>query len=238
MEKLQNLLPNIFLDVGHMYGAKLGAAFGDIEEGPYNDSICRWIYSLWEKRALIDQLISGMPGVLMDMLKVGVHKTVPYLLTRSSENPPILLGRYDEKARHMPAFGVNAHIQMHLNAGKGKYALVGYKDEGPHRETAKKMAQIFAETLENEFSRFPGLITHVRVDACSSRSTEGLRRRIFYCLERSPVPAILIEPLFLDNPKHNEFLVSQEGKAVLGVVYMKAMERIAEVLKEEEPEDA
>ena len=47
-------MKRIFLDVGHMYGAKSGAVYKDIMEGPYNDYIVDALEDMWRVRISLE----------------------------------------------------------------------------------------------------------------------------------------------------------------------------------------
>jgi len=99
------------------------------------------------------------------------------------------------------------HIQCHLNAGKGSYSLILYKDNG-----AEKLADIMLATFCNRIK----CVTHTLKEHATKRV------RGFNSIMKD-IPSLLIEPMFLDNDKHYEYLVYKDGTMEIGKIIAEAI---------------
>jgi N-acetylmuramoyl-L-alanine amidase len=98
---------------------------------------------------------------------------------------------------------VDLHLQCHLNAGKGSYSLILYKENG-----AELLAQMLAVNLQDKLRQ---QITNAKVE----KATKHVRG--FNCIMKD-IPSLLLEPMFLDNDEHYEFLVYKAGTMELGKI--------------------
>lgn len=223
----------IFLDVGHHFGARSGAFGNDIQEEEYNLEVMKRVKEIWDTRVSMDNLLSRLPGILKTLVFSNLYNTVPYYLVVSNETPPVLCGTYKERLEQAKEIEIDAHIQMHLNAGGGKYALIGYNsDHREYRGKSEKLAEIAAKVMNEVFdSESTGeLISKIKIVACSDHSDEQYEKNIAYCLRHSPCSSILMEPFFLDYKVHADFLKSEEGKDAMVRFYVKLLEKIGKEL--------
>ena len=220
----------IFLDVGHMYGTRPGAEHKTIIEGPYNDSIANTLEGLWRTRVSLENLLS-MSFIQKTVLgRLDIVTSLPYILLRSDEESNFLMGTYKEKAKSLNEHDyADVVVQMHLNGAGGKYGVVGFDVTSPHKKISLELANIAAEELNRMSSENGDIISTVKVLGCSAQSEDRAERNIHYCLNDYDVPAILMEPLFLDNEVHNAFLASDEGELAMVMLYSRIFERIGTV---------
>jgi len=226
-------MTRIFLDVGHWFGAKPGAEFGNIIEPEYNVEILTQLSTLWRARVAIENLLSLSKHIGKIFRNMRGINSLPYVLVQSDDTTDFLIGRYSEKAKELNEHDLaDVVIQMHLNAGRGSYGMVGFVQDDAFEKDSFEIAKIAAEELESMSDQFGGILSKVRVDGCSKFSEEPFRRRIHYCLRDYERPAILMEPMFLDNQEHNAFLDSDEGREAMAVMYARILERVAEYFNE------
>jgi len=96
---------------------------------------------------------------------------------------------------------VDLHLQCHLNAGKGSYSLIRYKDNG---------AEPLVDIMLDKFLKLKD-VTHITKEKATKRV------RGFGSIMKD-IPSLLIEPMFLDNDKHCEFLVYKTGTMKIGKI--------------------
>jgi N-acetylmuramoyl-L-alanine amidase len=89
------------------------------------------------------------------------------------------------------------HLQCHLNIAKGDYGLVLYRecDADVSLPIALKVASQFEENLP--------------ISLCKTEAMKENDARCG-CITKG-IPALLLEPLFLDNTEHSTFLRSDDG---------------------------
>lgn len=239
MSKVEGL-PLFFLDVGHAFGAKPGAAKDGVTEEDYNTTLRDQIYSLWRARVNFDNLLEMIPGALETLTTLRMYRPVRYGLIVSRENPKLLYGTYAERLKESARIPIDAHIQMHFNAAdttKATHGLVGYSADNSYADDSETMAQIFAHALDKELDpkQDGSLVTSVKVKGCS-KASGGYEARIEYCLREADCPSILMEPLFLTTPGHLAFMKTSEGFMALVRAYTMALDTLAEGLLREDTE--
>ena len=95
---------------------------------------------------------------------------------------------------------IDLHIQCHLNAGKGNYGLILYRD------LAKDLAEIMGERLKKKLK-----LPNVKAQKLLS-STRG------YACTLDSIPSLLLEPMFLDNDDHYNQIVRGDALFIIGKV--------------------
>ncbi len=110
----------------------------------------------------------------------------------------ILIGRYSTRNRMAAAWGAQAYLACHLNAGGGYYALA----EHMGATLGKYLATQIAKRLDLSYPA----ITSGHVRALSSTDRGAV------CIQYLPlsVAAVLCEPFFGDNPVHQPLLAAPE----------------------------
>jgi len=117
-------------------------------------------------------------------------------------------GFYSERHKRACLYGADVYIALHLNAGKGSYASCFYD----YRSSSGKG---LATCIANEFKK------QLPVTDSQIHETKpgGDFPRPYNCIDGvfsgKPV-ACLVEPLFIDNLKHQQFLSSESNIHVLG----------------------
>lgn len=117
-------------------------------------------------------------------------------------------GFYSERHKRACLYGADAYIALHLNAGKGEYSSCFYD----YRSTKGKL---LADSIATEFKK------KLPVSDALVRETkpDGQFPRPWGCINGvfsgKPV-ACLVEPLFIDNFKHQQFLSSESNIHMLG----------------------
>ena len=108
-------------------------------------------------------------------------------------NDPVggrMLGSYASRNRQATAQGVNAYLACHVNAGGGSYSAVEYMVGTPGAALAQQVGAKLA-------AAFP--IYHGTKAVALVRGQRGA-----VCIEdcARTIPAVILEPFFGDNPKH------------------------------------
>jgi N-acetylmuramoyl-L-alanine amidase len=106
-------------------------------------------------------------------------------------------GNYGERHQFCKRVGVDLHLQCHLNAAKGKYGLIGYRAN--YAGICEPVADIFAKEFRDTLN-----LTAVK----KLPLLKNDRRRV--CTVAG-IPSLLLEPLFLDNPQHFDYLINGDG---------------------------
>lgn len=116
------------------------------------------------------------------------------------ENDPvrgIFVGYYSRRNRAAAAWGAHAYLACHLNAGRGSYCLTEWMAGG----RGELLGQAISVALVRNF---PAIL---------SQKSVGLHHdeRGAVCIERcSPVPALIVEPFFGDNPAQQGLLEAHQ----------------------------
>lgn len=223
---------SIFLDIGHAYGAKAGASANDIVEQEYNLEVRNRVAGVYTARTALEHLISQFNPYVPDIN--GFIQPLYYKLMVNTNDEGGLNGKYSERIKKAQNFGASAYIQMHCNSGGGKYAIVGYHNYGPMKEYSERMAEIFAEIYNSEIEKtsLNELLKDIQIWPCTSHHEDIGHRNIAACLSSASIPAILIEPFFLDNKGHAEYMKTDEGINLLSRTYLRAMDKIADEFTE------
>jgi len=106
-------------------------------------------------------------------------------------------GTYEERHKFCKEVGVELHLQCHLNAAKGKYGLIGYRAKDS--ALCEPIADIFAKEFKEK----------LHLAAVNKLVLEHNDRRRVCTV--AGLPSLLLEPLFLDNPEHFEYLTVGDG---------------------------
>lgn len=107
----------------------------------------------------------------------------------------ILVGPYSRRNAVAAGWGANAYLACHVNAGGGSYAAVEYMSTTVGAALASSLANKIREC-------FPLDLTGGRTVPLSSSSRGAV------CIERnaSSCAAVICEPFFGDNPRHQHLL--------------------------------
>jgi N-acetylmuramoyl-L-alanine amidase len=117
-------------------------------------------------------------------------------------------GHYVDRHKRANSYKADAYIALHLNAGKGDYSLVLHdarSKAGPR--LAACISEAFAKVLPTSRHIFEGTSPTARFP------------RGYNCIDgvfSGTAVAALVEPLFIDNPKHFAFLRDEKNLRVLG----------------------
>lgn len=120
-------------------------------------------------------------------------------LLESAGIQTILLCHTSYNSRHAFCKGTNVdvHLQLHLNAAKGSYSLIGYRDT--HKHLCYPLARIMADEFEEILP----------VSKCTLLEMTPRDRRIVCTM--GGIPSLLVEPLFLDNDEHYDYILNGSG---------------------------
>ncbi len=113
----------------------------------------------------------------------------------------ILVGAYSSRQHAAMAWGANAYLACHLNSGGGDYALCEYAEAGDGAALGGSIVNELVALHGVKSAHVVGLNEGDRGLVCVRAFTSG--------------PAVIVEPLFGDNPDHQWFL-SLEGLAMVG----------------------
>lgn len=106
----------------------------------------------------------------------------------------------------------DVHIQCHLNAANGRYALVAYRQDA-HIDNAKLGATV-SHKLETALK---DTISKVEVRVLTDKD------RGYLCLKAN-IPSLLFEPLFIDNENHLQFMLQEGGLEKIGIALATAVD--------------
>jgi hypothetical protein len=112
----------------------------------------------------------------------------------------ILVGPYSTRHHAVNVWKAHAYLACHLNAGRGSYALMEHMSMTEGKVLGWAMGQALVDA-------FPLIVEH-RVQALKSDDRGAV------CIERVEAPclAVLCEPFFGDNPRHQDLLAAPELK--------------------------
>ena len=110
----------------------------------------------------------------------------------------ILVGHYSTRNRAGSAWRAHGYLACHLNAGRGRYALMEYMTVTEGKLLASSIGQSLVQA-------FPVIVEH-RTQGLSSTDRGAV------CIARveSPTVAVLCEPFFGDHPGHQALLAAPE----------------------------
>ena len=99
-------------------------------------------------------------------------------------------------------------VEIHLNAGGGRYSEVLHKDGSLFGTTAAKyVAASLSDGLRPRFAS-------ADLDMRGARpNTIEKDKNLFFWLERTSCPALIVEGLFIDREAHIRWLIGQDGQA-------------------------
>lgn len=109
-------------------------------------------------------------------------------------------GNYSVRHTFCRNNSIGLHLQCHVNAGEGDYSLIYCRKGNPGIELAEILSSKFRASLPVSKSKFLEI----------NKSTRG-----YACL-MNQIPSLLLEPLFLDNEKHYEALIDEDGCFTIG----------------------
>ncbi len=128
------------------------------------------------------------------------------ILIRNNPALKILSGWYYQRIRWANENNVDLYFAGHLNAGGGKYGLIGILD----REEDFELATILSEMFKNSLKISDFRITKL-----------GEKDRGYSCIAGCKCPIFLLEPVFIDNPEHFSQLKDGELCYKIGKVLLK-----------------
>jgi N-acetylmuramoyl-L-alanine amidase len=118
------------------------------------------------------------------------------LTTKGYETFLITSGTYAERHVWVNRHGIDLYLACHLNAGGGRYSLVEhYYDAG---QRTREIAKIMAENFKTVLGTSAGKVWEIPKDG-----------RGAVCLSGTRPSALLLEPLFIDNPQHQIIAVER-----------------------------
>lgn len=163
---------------------------------------------------LVDKYFDSVPEdrekrMTMDLTQQDI------VIIRNNPAQNILTGWYSNRIKWANENKVDLYFAGHLNAGRGKYGMVGIADYR-YEKYADVLASFFKQELKND---------DFRVIIMDSGD------RGYACIAHSFCPAFLLEPAFLDNDEHFEKLLNGDwlyriGKAILKFIFFYKETRI------------
>lgn len=111
-----------------------------------------------------------------------------------------LVGPYSRRNRAAAAAGASLYLACHVNSGRGSYAAL-------EMMAAHRNSSLCAWIMQRLVDVFPEILSARQVVL-----QHGDRGAV--CLEAFPGPAILVEPFFGDNPRHQPLLEAPRLKAL------------------------
>jgi N-acetylmuramoyl-L-alanine amidase len=113
-----------------------------------------------------------------------------------------LVGAYLDRQRQATLLSADVYLACHTNAGRGSYAAVEYATVNPGRGLAMSIASELDRTFfEINNGKAVELVEGERGMVCVRGFTRG--------------PALILEPLFPDNPDHQR-LCTHDGLELVG----------------------
>jgi N-acetylmuramoyl-L-alanine amidase len=108
---------------------------------------------------------------------------------------------YSQRHAFCRSVKANVHFQCHLNSQNGKYGLILYRESNAENSLplALKIADQFQKNLP---------ISLCKLEAMGEKDSRN------GCI-MDGIPSLILEPLFLDNQTHYEFLNSDNGLVVI-----------------------
>lgn len=205
----------VAVDVQHLfrqwpYQRDRGAAFrfsvGIVPEADLSTMYAREIVSLLSSSGVT--VVTNCPPPIS-----GFPANVPL------EHGARFVGTYTQRGRYAAERGCQLFLACHVNAGGGRYALVGAMAGS---SIANVRARLVAGMIAGELRTLPG-IHGAQVKALhrwdpprvGPDANQPLRfERGAICIAGAAargVPAVLLEPFFGDNPEHQARLTSADG---------------------------
>lgn len=178
----------ICLDIGHMGKRSSPADRGAVHQG-YREADLALTYAVaaWK------------------LLEAKRH--IVYLLCHDN---------YSARLAFCESIKADVHVQCHLNAAGGRYALVAYRDDAP--ASSARLASIMARNIERNAG---DAVSNVKLIVL------GDEDRGYLCLKPDAV-SMLYEPLFIDNAEHLDFLINRDGLNLIGAALTDAIDQWAQ----------
>lgn len=109
-------------------------------------------------------------------------------------------------------------LSIHSNAGGGS----GFEIfTSPGQNKSDKIANIFCETYQKYFPKFP--FRSEKTDGDADKEAD------FYVLRKTDCPAVLVENLFFDNRKEADYLLSVEGQKAIAECIVQAIKNVEQL---------
>jgi len=106
-------------------------------------------------------------------------------------------------------------LVLHENGGGGSYSMIEYMADNPQSAGLAGFVQKRFQEL------FKDLVSDVRLNVLQRGERGGI------LLEGAKHSAVLLEPLFLDNPKHAAWAKDHNNRAALGTAIADALDDLA-----------
>lgn len=110
----------------------------------------------------------------------------------------ILVGSYPQRNRAADAWRADLYLACHVNAGRGGYTLAEYRSEV---KASAPIGRVITHKIRGAFAQS---ITAERVMPLAAG------QRGYVCIGQCLCPALILEPFFGDNPKHQGMLLPTE----------------------------
>ena len=114
-------------------------------------------------------------------------------------------GNYRERQEAANADGAICYVEQHFNAGGGNYSLVVVGENSSKKSQEWGQDYSYAIALEFEIKN-----KGIAIGGLDGRGDDNVRH--------TDMPAILLEPLFCDNPDHAQIIRSAVGQDALAVL--------------------
>jgi len=139
------------------------------------------------------------------------------IIIRNNPAQGILTGWYPDRIKWANDNKIDLYFAGHLNAGGGKYGLIEVEDgKNENYELARVLADIFSQELMNPDFRVHKL---------------AKEERGYVCIAGAKCPAFLLEPAFIDNPKHFDMLINGDWLTKIGNALLKFLRYYKEIKK-------
>ena len=100
---------------------------------------------------------------------------------------------------------IELYLACHLNAGGGKYSLVEYCYNAG--QLTREIAKIMADNFKSRLGTSEGKVIEI---------PQGGRGEV--CIEATRPPALIMEPLFMDNDTHLHIAVEKYDAIAMAIV--------------------
>lgn len=108
------------------------------------------------------------------------------------------------------------YLALHMNAGGGSYGLIGYD---PRSVKGKELAEVVAEHFRSKVTVLDG---YCRVQALEGKWSRGLPCIDGVYAGPANICGVLLEPLFIDNPHHQQY-INEGGLIEVGSALAEAL---------------
>jgi len=168
---------------------------------------------------LVDKYFNAVPEdiekkITLDLVQENI------ILIRNNSAQGILVGNYSDRIKWANDNKVDLYFAGHLNAGGGKYGLIEVvENKEEDLQLARNLAKMFSDELMNDDFRVNIL----------RKKPDGTTDRGYSCIAGCNCPAFLLEPAFIDNPKHFDMLVNGDWINKIGKVILKFIKYYKEI---------